>query len=251
MTQNKVIREGTTIPKSACIVTLIAMVVCGVLYKTVAQRLQKSVGTPIRLPVPLRALPFVIGDWTGRDVPLDESIVEAAANDDFCSRFYLNRNSNYGVTLYLAYSARPRTMLGHRPDVCYVGAGWILDSTEKSSFVATSGKKIPCLLHRFHRPQLSPEELVVLNFYILNGKVSAEESGFSGIQWRTPNIEGNIARYVAQVQISSVLENSVRDAATDMTDTIVGFFPDTNDVNKPSADTPRSVYEHKEGDVNL
>ena len=44
--------------------------------------------------------------------------------------------------------------------------------------------------------------------------------------WRTPNIKGNPARYVAQVQISSVVENSVLKAAQDMTEFVLEFFPD-------------------------
>ena len=51
---------------------------------------------------------------------------------------------------------------------------------------------------------------------------------FSGLGWRTPNIAGDPARYVAQVQINSVLENSTRTAAKDMTDLILDFFPDQN-----------------------
>ena len=67
-----------------------------------------------------------------------------------------------------------------------------------------------------------------MNFYILNGQITNDESGFSGVGWRTPNITGNTARYVAQVQISSVLENSVRTAAKDMTEFVLDFFPDEN-----------------------
>jgi hypothetical protein len=246
----KMNKSGKFIPKSACLVALIAMGICGVLYQTVAQRLQKSVRTPIYLPVPLRALPLVISDWAGKDIPLDESIVDAVANDDFCSRFYVNRTSNYGVALYIAYSARPRTMLGHRPDVCYVGAGWIHDNTEQSSFVSKSGKKILCLLHRFHKPQPSPDELVVLNFYIINGQTSAQESVFSGIGWRTPNINGDIARYVAQVQISGVLEDMTRAAARDMTDMILDFFPDeTGKVKAAQHVTTSDNATRQEGDL--
>ncbi|MGI6125249.1 MAG: hypothetical protein ACOYIG_13935, partial [Acetivibrionales bacterium] len=48
--------------------------------------------------------------------------------------------------------------------------------------------------------------------------------------WRLPNISGNIARYVTQVQISSVLEKSVRDAAADFVDVVLKYLPDANDV---------------------
>jgi hypothetical protein len=69
---------------------------------------------------------------------------------------------------------------------------------------------------------------VVLNFYILNGQLTANEDTFSGIGWRTPNIGGNPARYVAQVQISSVLENSARRATADMSELLLDFLPDAN-----------------------
>ncbi|GAH88786.1 unnamed protein product, partial [marine sediment metagenome] len=37
---------------------------------------------------------------------------------------------------------------------------------------------------------------------------------------------GDPARYVAQVQISSVLENSIRTMAKDMTDLVLDYLPD-------------------------
>jgi hypothetical protein len=67
---------------------------------------------------------------------------------------------------------------------------------------------------------------VVLNFYILNGQLTASENAFSGPLGRRPNIAGDPARYVAQVQISSVLENSVRTMAKDITDSVLDYLPD-------------------------
>jgi hypothetical protein len=71
-------------------------------------------------------------------------------------------------------------------------------------------------------------QTVVLNFYILNGQITAEEDDFSGPLGRRPNITGDPARYVAQVQISSVLENSVRTIAKGMTDLVLDFLPGQN-----------------------
>ena len=76
------------------------------------------------------------------------------------------------------------------------------------------------------------DQIVVLNFYILNGQFTTEENDFSGLLGRRPNIAGDPARYVAQVQISSVLENSIRAAAKDMTDLILNFLPDKNSTVK-------------------
>jgi len=53
---------------------------------------------------------------------------------------------------------------------------------------------------------------------------------FSGVGWRTPNIDGDIARYVAQIQVASALENSVRKAAEQLTERILDYVPDENGV---------------------
>jgi len=178
--------------------------------------------------VPLRALPTEIGNWTGKDVPVTETVQRVAAADDFLNRLYINKATDQWTNVYVAYSARPRNMQGHRPQVCYVAAGWIHDGTEHTKVISKSGRDVPCLLHRFHWPAPDHQEKVVLNFYIVNGQTTRDERVFTNIGWRTPNISGDPARYVTQVQISSVLENSVRTAAKDMTDFILDFLPDKN-----------------------
>jgi len=205
---------------------VIALLSAGTVYRVAASRLKLVTETPMVLPVSLSVFPAEIRDWTGKDVPISRNIQRVAGNDDFLNRLYINNSKGQWANVYVAYTARPRTMLGHRPQVCYVGGGWIHDSTEPAEVVSLSGRTIPCLIHRFHKPAPQIDEIVVLNFYILNGQPTCNESGFSGVGWRTPNIGGDAARYVAQVQISSVLENSVRTAAEEMTDLIMDFFPD-------------------------
>ena len=206
--------------------SLVLLILSGVTYRVLASRLKLVVETSIELPVPLSNFPMQIHKWVGKNVPIPENIQRVAGNDDFLNRLYINKSTNKWTNVYIAYTARPRTMLGHRPQVCYVGGGWIHDSTKQSEVTSSFGRKIPCLVHRFRMPAPSYEERVVLNFYIVNGQLTNDESGFSGVSWRTPNISGNTARYVAQVQISSVLENSIRTVAKDMTELILDFFPD-------------------------
>ena len=67
-----------------------------------------------------------------------------------------------------------------------------------------------------------------MSFYVLNGRLTADEDDFAGIFGRRPNISGDPARYVAQIQISSVLENSVRKMAKDITGLVLDFLPDEN-----------------------
>jgi hypothetical protein len=67
-----------------------------------------------------------------------------------------------------------------------------------------------------------------LSFYVRNGRITANESDFSGVFGRKPNIARDPSRYVAQIQISSVLESSVRKAAREITDLVLNFLPDEN-----------------------
>ena len=213
---------------AAWALAMVLLVVIGVGYKLVATKMNVIVTTPIKLDVPLSEFPIKIGQWVGRDVPISETILEVAANDDFLSRRYLNELNGQWANIYIAYTAQPRTMLGHRPQVCYKANGWIHENTEHFRVISNSGRTIRCILHNFKKSAAEVEKIVVLNYYIVNGQLTDDENVFSGLNWRTPNIEGNPARYVAQVQISSVLENSVQQAAKDMTDLVLDFFPDEN-----------------------
>jgi len=202
----------------------LGLLVCsGVVYRLLGSHLRRE---PVYLPVALKEFPYAVSGWEGKDVSISETVQEVAGNDDFLNRLYAKKGSKEWANVYVAYSARPRTMVGHRPDKCYVGAGWEHDGTKKSEIILPSGRKVACLVHQFHLPEPRYSEQVVLNYYVLNGQITADESGFTGLGWRRPNIAGQAARYVAQVQISSVLESSVRMACEDLTDAILEFLPD-------------------------
>lgn len=208
--------------------SIVLVVLSGITYRVLASRLETVVGKPIELPIPLSSFPMQVGDWAGKDVPIPPSVQRVAGNDDFLNRLYINESNRQWANVYVAYSARPRTMSGHRPQVCYVGGGWIHDSTKQSQVFSNAGLAIPCLIHRFHKPVPENTEIVVLNYYILNGQLTCDESSFSGVSWRTPNIGGDAARYIVQIQISSVLENSVCTVAKNFTDRILDYIPDKN-----------------------
>ncbi len=217
---------GKVTVRLAWLLAIILLILSGVGYRGLASLLSLVVKTPVVLPVSLDFFPMQIGNWVGRDVPIPPNIQRAAGNDSSLNRLYTNELNNQWSNIYIAYTARPRTMLGHRPQVCYPGGGWVHDSTESSMVISNTGREIPCLIHRFHVSSPEYKGTVVLNFYIVNGQLTSDESVFSGVGWRTPNIGGDPAHYVTQVQISSVLENSARAVAKDMTEIIMGFFPD-------------------------
>jgi hypothetical protein len=222
------VKGGGSLVWVVWILAILLLLCAGIVYRVTAKQLKLVVDASIKLPYPLSTFSTEVGNWNGKDVPIPYNIQRIAGNDDFLNRLYTNEMTKEWANVYIAYSARPRTMLGHKPQACYVGNGWIHDSTELSKFISASGATIPCLIHRFHKPAPDNMKVVVLNFYILNGQITSDESSFSGVGWRTPNIAGNPARYVAQVQISSTAENSTREAAKDMTDLMITFFPDEN-----------------------
>ncbi len=218
--------RNNKLPRWAWSAALVLLILAGAGYRVVSARLGILDDTPVYLPVPLSEFPADYLGWEGRDVEMSSTVLKVAGNDDYLNRLYVDKKTGQWANVYVGYTAQPRTMLGHRPQVCYPAGGWVHDGTEETEVYSRSGRKAPALLHRFHRPAPENTEMVVLNYYILNGKFTNDESGFSAVGWRTPNIEGDIARYVAQVQISSVLENSVRIMAHDIADELMGYFPD-------------------------
>ncbi len=195
-------------------------------FHVYSNRMDRGLANPVKLPVPLSAFPMELGDWQGQDVELSDAIKKVAGNDDYISRYYRNRETYKSASLYVAFSGRPRYMKGHKPTVCYPAAGWIHKGSENHLLETMSGKTIPCLIHRFYKIKPFDQEVVVLNFYLVNGKLTTDESTFDGLAFRRPNIEGDPARYVAQIQISSTNEHSVLEAGRDLVDEVLRYFPD-------------------------
>ncbi|NIP53353.1 MAG: exosortase-associated EpsI family protein [Phycisphaerae bacterium] len=212
------------------IFAVLLLVSSGITYRLLASHLEMLFETPVSLPVPLGAFPAQVYDWIGTDLTIPnitKEYIEKNFADDFLSRRYTNTSTQKWADVYVVYcSSRPGSILGHRPRVCYPANGWVHDGTESSQFVLRTGRSIPCLIHRFHKPTPAYDQKVILNFYILNGQITTREDDFSGPFGRRPNITGNPARYVAQVQISSVFESSIRTAAKDITGLVLDFLPD-------------------------
>ena len=160
--------SGATTVWFAWFLTFLLLISSGIAYRIVVKELKLVVSTPIELSVPLDFIPKKIKNWVGKDVPIPINTQRIAGNDAFLNRLYTDETKNQWVNIYIAYTARPRTMLGHRPQVCYVASGWVHDSTQLTEVISEEGRKIPCLLHRFHKPAPNYEETVVLNFYIVN-----------------------------------------------------------------------------------
>jgi hypothetical protein len=212
------------------ILAISLLIATGIGYRIAGAKLETAMEAEIELPVPLSTFPYRIGGWVGSDIEIPEMIQRVADNDDFLSRSYRHKLTNAGASLYVAFTGRPRTMRGHRPVKCYTAAGWNYLGTDESSITTVSGRALPCQIHRFNRIEPFRDEVFVLNFYILNGHIVNSESGFSGIGAHAPNFEGELANYVAQVQISSTTQSSVENLGSTVADKIITYFPDPNGV---------------------
>jgi len=220
--------------RSSWVLAVVVLLASGAMYRILAPRWQGTGLRTIKLAVPLEKLPLTFGRWVGTAQVLPSTTEEYMRKnfaDDFVSRRYINQTAGAWAGVYVVYcSSRPAGIQGHRPGVCYPANGWIPDSTDVTEFVSIMGTKFPCLLQRFHKPAPSYLESVVLSFYVVNGQIATDEKAFSSVLGRSPNISGDPARYVAQVQVSSALENSARLAAADLADLILEFLPDKSGV---------------------
>lgn len=219
----------------AVIAALCILAVSSVAYRVLWRKMKSSLAVPVKLPMPLVSIPLTVGHWQGENVKLSETVLKIAGNDDFLSRIYTQLDKRSGVYIYVAFSGRPRYMRGHQPLVCYPNAGYQIESSRQTQVTTTGNLPIPCMVHHFKRVYPTSDNVVVLNYYIVNGKLAMDEKSFSGLGFRSPNLQGDLARYVAQIQISSQSETTVLKAAAELSDTILRFFPAIDAPSTPTA----------------
>ncbi len=202
-----------------------ALVASGLVYRHYADKWNRLLAVPVKLPRPLAEFPMQVGDWQGKDVEMSEATKKIAGNDDYISRQYVNSRTGQAVYVYVAFSGRPRNMRGHRPQVCYKGAGWDNTESRPVEFKLADGRRMEAMMHRFARIVPNKQTVSVLNYYVVNGQVMLTEKAFTGLGFRTPNLKGDLARYVAQVQISAEQEAGILAGARDLCGPLFTLFP--------------------------
>ena len=173
------------------------MIASGIGYRAMARQLAgPASGKPLPADA-LSKLPMIIGEWAGVETPLRQDVVLATDSDSHVSRTYSRGVGNQSVWAYISYGVRVRDMAPHRPEVCYSGAGWIIERSSNEQIVLADGSKLPCKIFNFARGGLSNQQMLVLNYYIVDGQYCQD---VSQLRWKF--LHGSTAvRYVLQVQV--------------------------------------------------
>jgi EpsI family protein len=191
---------------AAALVASCLMLVLGVAYRVVAARLEVPTdATPIS-PDALAQFPMQIGDWTGEDVASDEAIVRQTGTDAHLDRRYSRRGDLEAVYFYIASGIKARDLMPHRPEVCYTGAGWTLANRKAVELPLSDSAKLPCNVIQFSRGALNTQEVVVLDYYLVDGQFCADVSLLRSKAWRG---QGSV-RYVAQIEIIAPVTEALK-----------------------------------------
>jgi EpsI family protein len=185
----------------AAMTASLLMLVSGSGYRVLAARLAGPVGTEPIAPAKMDQFPSQIGDWTGREVPLDKAIVRATDTDAHLSRAYSRHDGLDSVYLYIACGVKARDLMPHRPEVCYTGNGWTLEVRRSIEVPLSDGSKLPCNLLQFSKGALRAEEVIILDYYIVDGQYCADVSLLRSKAWRG----SGTVQYVAQVEVMGTI----------------------------------------------
>ena len=93
---------------------------------------------------PVANMPHTIGPWVGRDVPIDQSVLDILGKGDFVERAYTSSNAatigTPPIDLFIGYFPTQRTgQTIHSPQHCLPGAGWTFESSRYTHMRAGDG----------------------------------------------------------------------------------------------------------------
>jgi EpsI family protein len=121
---------------------------------------------------PLSELPYSVGVWKGKDLPLSPAIVAALNVTDHANRDYLDPSS-VPVQLYIGYYASQRTGdTIHSPKNCLPGSGWEPIRSGHLSIEVQGGREITVNEYVIQKEQ---DREMVFYWYQDGGRVIASE----------------------------------------------------------------------------
>jgi Protein of unknown function (DUF3485) len=188
-------------------------VLCGAILSTGLaaeaglEGLNHSVRPPLRQS--LTSIPLDLGNWAGKDDPVDAELVDRAQTTEYLNRTYENRKlPGLRLRLWINFSLQG-TNLRHSPKICLPSGGW----TEIESMT------------RVLRVPLEPgRSIEVTRLGYQRGEV-VEHVGF----WYYIFGEGSLENYVRQLSITSRSSHGQTTRGSSMT--VEVFYPGDNDAD--------------------
>lgn len=178
-------------PAGAAAIAGVLMLLFGWGYRTLAIQIGARPSTIPVAPEALQGIPLWIAGWVGEDVPLDEAVARRTGTDACINRRY--SRGPQSVSLYVGFGTRMRALMPHRPEGCYIGAGWTRTGRSFRELPLGAGAVLPCAVVEFSRGALNTTRIVVVHYYIVDGRYCQTDSEWRYRYWRLG--------YVAQVQI--------------------------------------------------
>lgn len=166
-----------------------------------------SHGEPIMARQPLKDLPYQIGNWQGKEDPLEERIVQAVSVTDYTNREYIS-SSAAPVELYIGYYASQRTGdTIHSPKNCLPGAGW--DPIQSGYTTIPAGNGTEITVNEYVIAQGLNKQLV---FYWYQGRGRVVASEYWGKFWMIHDAitrnrtDGALVRLIAPITDNNTAE---------------------------------------------
>lgn len=182
-----------------------AILATGLAAQAGLERLNQTVRPPLLRS--LHSIPLVMGDWVGRDEPVDADIVDRSQTTEYLNRVYESRKQP-GVRLrvWINYSSRGNN-LRHTPEICLPSGGWT---------------KIESMTRVIDVPLDSELSMEVTRLAYARGEL-VEHVGF----WYYIFGEGKLENYVRRLPITSRSSHGQTTRGSSMT--VEVFYPGDND----------------------
>lgn len=166
-----------------------------------------SHGEPVVARESLSSLPYQIDNWTGKEYPLEERIVQAVSVTDYTNRLYVAADQ-LPVQLYIGYYASQRTGdTIHSPKNCLPGSGW--DPIHSGyAMVPLAGEK-PVKVNEYIIANGLDKQLV---FYWYQGRGRVVASEYWGKFWMIDDAitrnrtDGALVRLITPIQEDRVTQ---------------------------------------------
>ena len=196
---------------AAVMLSAMLLLAAGAGYRVLSRQQQRFAPQQAVISPVLASLPLEFGSWRGRPAPLDRSVTAAIKAEPYLSRRYEDASTGEDVLLFVTAAASARSMLGHRPEICYPAIGWVLEDARLVE-LAMDGTPVKVRLQRFLSPGYGNRRQLVLSYFVVRGEATIDEACFRGMHWRRPKPAHDVSRHLSQVQVIAPVAPDVASA---------------------------------------